>query len=185
MQEIAPLEFFSVERHGQGRVPGRIGGRRAQRVQRLLGHERHAGAVRFGRGVVGKEVGVGLAGEMFGLKFHPPGRSVADGAQARARGHLATALGQAQQAHPGGVLRAGHAAVPVGFAEAEQHRGIGDAVAVVADGDLEPKALRRSEALVAMSTRVAPPRRALAISSTNAVDAEASKNIGIRSRARG
>ena len=60
-EKIVPLEFLAVERHRYRRVPRHGGRGRLQRLKRLVGFERHAGAVRFGRGVVGKDIRRGLA----------------------------------------------------------------------------------------------------------------------------
>ena len=85
------------------------------------------------RRIIDKDLGVRLSQEMRRCKHDPPtGRY---GAAHGTRGDGAAAAREAGEAEAGGVLALHQFAGPAVLAEAEQQGGIGDAAAVIGDGD--------------------------------------------------
>ena len=83
------------------------------------------------------DFGLGVAQEMFRGQIDPPaGHGVAI-RRARPRRHGAAAARQAGEAEAGGVLAPDQVVGPAVLAEAQEDGGVGDAAAVVRDGDGE------------------------------------------------
>ena len=99
--------------------------------------EGDGGAVRVRRGVIGVDLGVGLAEKMLRRERDAPSRRGLTIRGARAGRDGAAAPCEAQHAHPRGVLAAHQLLVPAVLAERQQDTRVGDAGAVVGDGHCE------------------------------------------------
>ena len=120
-------------------MPGGILGRIADRGGGFGGLERYRRPVRKRRPVVGMNFGLGLAQEMFRGEIDPPAGHGAAIRRARARRHGAAAARQAGETEAGGVLAADQVVGPAVLTEAQKDGGVGDAGAVVANGDGETR----------------------------------------------
>ena len=109
----------------------RIGDRGVDRVSGFRGLELHGGAGWIRRAVVGLDLGVAVAHEVFRREIHGPAMRGMAVRGARPRGDPATAVREAENPHAGGVLPGHQVVVPAVLAEAEQHGGVLDAGAVV------------------------------------------------------
>ena len=91
----------------------------------------------YGASSFGGDGGLLLAEEAVRRERGAPAGTGVSGCGARPRGNHAAALRQRIDAHAGGVLAPRGVLVPAALAEGEQHGGIGDAGAVVGDGDAD------------------------------------------------
>ena len=124
-----------VEDRGQGEVQRGVGGGAADRGDRLRRREGDRRAVRERRGVVGKDGGLGLAQEVLRRERDAPAGHGLPVRGARARGDGAAPAREAGEAEARRVLAPDELLRPAVLAEAQQHGGIGDALAVVGDRD--------------------------------------------------
>ena len=90
-----------------------------------------------GQAVIGADFGLRLTQEMFRGEIDPPAGQGMAVRRTRPRGDRAAAARQARETEAGGVLAADEVVGPAILAEAQQDGGIGDAGAVVGDGDGE------------------------------------------------
>ena len=144
VEEGAARQFFLdprfasgavVEDHRQRVVPRGVLGRVADGGEGFARLERNRRATGVRCAIVGPDLGVRLPEKMFRREIDAPARHGVAVGRARARGHGAAAAGEAGEAEPGGVLAPDQIVGPAVLAEAQQHGGIGDAAAVVGDGD--------------------------------------------------
>ena len=137
-------ELLAIEVNGERIVTGGAGEGLCDGGEVLGRCEGDLGAVRIGLGAGGRgEVdGGGLAAEeMGGGEGHAPrGRGAARGVNG------AAAPCEGGDTHPRRVFALGGGGAPAGFAEGEQNRGVGDACAVVGDGDAMGGGVRRGDA---------------------------------------
>ena len=136
VEEGLALHCLAVEGDAEGAVERGAGEGVADGGEVFLRDEGNRGAVREG-GVALEDGDLDLAEEAVGGEVDAPaGAGFEDGAAA-ARGDRAAALGEGVDPHAGGVFALRGLVVPAGFAEGEQHGRIGDAVAVVGNGDAD------------------------------------------------
>ena len=140
--ELLPAGFGTgdpLEEDGQRVMPGGVHGRIADRGGGFGGFERYRRAMRERRAVIGVNPGLRLTQEMFRGEIDPPAGQGMAVRRTRPRGDRAAAARQARETEPGGVLAADEVVGPAILAEAQQDGGIGDAGAVVGDGDGETR----------------------------------------------
>ena len=128
-----------VEHDGQRIVACGVHGRIADRGGDLCRLERYRRPVRERRAVIGVNLGLRLTQEMFRGEIDPPAGQGIAVRRTRPRGDRAAAARQARETEAGGVLAADEVVGPAILAEAQQDGGIGDAGAVVGDGDGETR----------------------------------------------
>ena len=140
--ELFPAGFgarSSLEEDRQRVMPGGVLGGMPDRGGGFGGLERYRRPVRERRAVIGVDLGLRLAQEMFRREFDAPARQGMAVRRPRARGDRAAAARQAGETEAGGVLAADQVVGPAILADAQQDGGIGDAGSVVGNGDGETR----------------------------------------------
>ena len=136
VEEGLPLAGLAVEGNGQRAIERGAGESALDGGEALVGDEGNRSAVRPG-GVAFEHFRVLLAEEAVGGQRDAPAGREIQHRTARTRGDRAAALRQRVDAHAGGVLALSGVLVPAALAEGEEDGRVGDAVAVVADGDAD------------------------------------------------
>ena len=122
---------------GLGGVADGGGGFRSLERNRRAVRKRGSPGSGPGQAVIGMDGGLGLPQEMFRGEIDPPTRLGLAVRRSWPRRYRTTAAGQAREAEAGGVLAPDQVVGPAVLAEAQEDGWIGDAAAVVGDGDGE------------------------------------------------